>query len=157
MDEKILVITKKFHDTYERLSKDYNYETRKATKVFDITSNNGKLMYATVNEVVGPILNENQELKQKLESEYRDYSFLQEDNELLLSAIRELKDKQKEFIKYLEDEIKKEKEDLEQLCDLYKIPKENNSTYKFAYSYINKMKEISQKYKEIIGVSDENN
>ena len=58
---------------------------------------------------------------------------------------------QKEFIKYLEDETKKEKDDLEKLCELYKIPKENNAAYKFAYSYINKMEEILQKYKEIIG------
>lgn len=57
----------------------------------------------------------------------------------------------KEFINYLEDEINKEKDDLEKLCELYKIPKKNNSAYKFAYSYINKMKEILQKYKSIIG------
>ncbi len=56
---------------------------------------------------------------------------------------------EKEFIKYLEDEIKKEKEDLEHLCDLYKIPQKNNSTYKFVYSYINKIEKILQKYKEI--------
>lgn len=57
----------------------------------------------------------------------------------------------KEFINYLEDEINKEKDDLEKLCEFYKIPKKNNSAYKFAYSYINKMKEILQKYKSIIG------
>lgn len=62
------------------------------------------------------------------------------------------KSQQKEFIKYLEDEIKIERENLEELCKLYKIPKENNSAYKFAYSYINKTEEILQKYKEIIGV-----
>ena len=67
MNEEILEITKKFHDTYEKLSKEYNYETRKETRVFDINSNNGKLMYATVNEIISPILEENQELKDKFE------------------------------------------------------------------------------------------
>ena len=61
--EEILKITKKFHDTYEKLSKEYNYETREDTKVFDINSNNGKLMYVTVNEIVSPILKENKQLK----------------------------------------------------------------------------------------------
>ena len=48
---------------------------------------------------------ENKELQQKLESEYKNYSLLQEDNERLLDKIRELKGQQKKFIKYLEDEI----------------------------------------------------
>lgn len=64
MNKEILEITKKFHDTYEKLSKEYGYETREDTKVFNVNSNNGKLMYVTVNEVVGPILEENQQLKQ---------------------------------------------------------------------------------------------
>ena len=49
MNKEILEITKKFHDTYEKLASEYTYETREDTKVFDINSNNGKLMYATVN------------------------------------------------------------------------------------------------------------
>ena len=65
--EEILKITKKFHDTYEKLSKEYDYETRKETRVFDINSSNGKLMYATVNEVIKPILEENQELREKID------------------------------------------------------------------------------------------
>jgi hypothetical protein len=66
MNKEILEITKKFHDTYEKLASEYTYETREDTKVFDINSNNGKLMYATVNEIVSPILEENQELKSQL-------------------------------------------------------------------------------------------
>lgn len=62
MNKEILEITKKFHDTYEKLASEYTYETREDTKVFDINSNNGKLMYATVNEIVSPILEENQKL-----------------------------------------------------------------------------------------------
>lgn len=62
MSEEILEITKKFHDTYEKLASEYAYETRKDTRVFDINSNNGKLMYATVNEIVSSILEENKKL-----------------------------------------------------------------------------------------------
>lgn len=74
----------------------------------------------------------------------------------LINANFQNKNQQKVFIHYLEDEIKEEKDNLEKLCELCKIPKENNGAYKFAYSYIKKIEEILQKYKEIIGVSDEN-
>lgn len=67
MTKEILEITKNFHDTYEKLASEYAYKTREDTKVFDINSNNGKLMYATVNEIVSPILKENQELKESIE------------------------------------------------------------------------------------------
>lgn len=93
------------------------------------------------------IQKENQELKKQLENKYEKVGTLT--NELLYEEITKLINQQKEFIKYLEDEIKKEKEDLEHLCDLYKIPQKNNSTYKFVYSYINKIEKILQKYKEI--------
>lgn len=39
-------LAKLFHDTYERLSPDYGYETREYTKEFDVDSPNGKLMIA---------------------------------------------------------------------------------------------------------------
>ena len=67
MDKEILEITKEFHDTYEKLASEYTYETREDTKVFDINSNNGKLMYATVNEVIKPILEENKKQKKVLD------------------------------------------------------------------------------------------
>ena len=63
MNKEILEITKKFHDTYEKLASEYAYETREDTRVFDINSSNGKLMYATVNEIISPILEENKILK----------------------------------------------------------------------------------------------
>lgn len=66
MNKEILEITKNFHDMYKKLASEYNYETREDTKVFDINSNNGKLMYATVNEIVSPILKENKQLKEQL-------------------------------------------------------------------------------------------
>ena len=170
MTKEILEITKKFHDTYERLSKDYNYETRKATKIFDITSNNGKLMYATVNEVVSPILKENQELKKQVEELSKNYNLdvrgiyiVDRNDEIMrldkkaLEYLRSLEQKnyraktqQKEFIKYLEDEREKQKEDIF----------ENALTSKDIDLYIKrgkllKIEEILQKYKSIIGASDE--
>lgn len=89
MDKEILEITKKFHDTYEKLASEYTYETREDTKVFDINSNNGKLMYATVNEIVSPILKENKKQKEvidkaigcinKFESIKAYYEYIDED------------------------------------------------------------------------------
>lgn len=124
----------------------------------------------THNESV-EIQKENQELKSQLagtthcfdEEEHRELKKQLEDanetiillkaSEPMLNLKRTLeKTQQKEFIKYLEDKIKIERKNLEELCKLYKIPKENNSAYKFAYSYINKMEGILQKYKEIMGV-----
>lgn len=61
------------------------------------------------------------------------------------------KTQQKEFINYLEDTIQKEQKNLDDLCDIYKVPKENNSTYKFLCSFVHRIEEILSKYKEIIG------
>lgn len=65
------------------------------------------------------------------------------------------KTQQKEFIKYLEDTIQKEQKNLDDLCDIYKVPKENNSTYKFLCSFVHRIEEILSKYKEIIGDIDD--
>ena len=93
------------------------------------------------------VKDENEKLKKQLENKYEKVGTLT--SELLYEENTKLINQQKEFTKYLEDEIKKEKKDLEHLCDLYKIPQKNNSTYKFVYSYINKIEKILQKYKEI--------
>lgn len=88
--------------------------------------------------------------------EPKDYADLIEGMNITNAIVdlEEQENKQKNFIKYLENEIKKEKENLEQICKIYKIPKENNSAYKFAYSCIEKMENILRKYKETIGVYD---
>jgi hypothetical protein len=41
-----------FHNTYERLAPSFGYETRVDTKLFDITTPNGKLMIAVCKEVI---------------------------------------------------------------------------------------------------------
>lgn len=61
-----------------------------------------------------------------------------------------LETQQKEFIKYLKDTIKKEQKNLDDLCDIYKVPKENNSTYKFLCSFVHRIEKILSKYNEII-------
>lgn len=115
MSKEILEITKRFHDTYENLSKEYGYETREDTKLFNVNSNNGMLMYATVNEVISPILNENQELKKQLEEKQNPLKgvFAQVNDDTLLrdcgnmnAEINGYKTQQKEFIKFLEDNWK---------------------------------------------------
>ena len=97
MNKEILEITKKFHDTYEKLASEYTYETREDTKVFDINSNNGKLMYATVNEIVSPILKENKILKENYDKIYNENCKLREEHNItdisLLDENYKLKDK----------------------------------------------------------------
>ncbi len=91
---------------------------------------------------------------------HNDYTseFTYKDQKILYKYIKELqqendklKEQQKEFIKYLENIIQKEQKDLDDLCDIYKVPKENNSTYKFLCSFIHRIEEILLKYKEITG------
>ena len=129
MNKEILEITKKFHDTYEKLASEYTYETREDTKVFDINSNNGKLMYATVNEIVSPILEENQALNKQVE-DYKKLGFKH-----LVDKNNNLENQQKEFIKWLEDYLN--------LFDYMCIDEQG---------YYDMLEEILQKYRSIIGV-----
>ena len=92
MNKEILEITKEFHDTYEKLANEYTYETREDTKVFDINSNNGKLMYATVNEIVSPILKENKILRENAENNDKVVDKVNWENMLLKKENKELKD-----------------------------------------------------------------
>ena len=92
MNKEILEITKKFHNTYEKLSKEYSYETREDTKVFDINSNNGKLMYATVNEIVSPILKENKILRENAENNDKVVDKVNWENMLLKKENKHQKD-----------------------------------------------------------------
>lgn len=91
MNKEILEITKEFHDTYEKLASEYTYETREDTKVFDINSNNGKLMYATVNEIVSPILKENKILKENAENNDKVVDKVNWENMLLKKENEQLK------------------------------------------------------------------
>ena len=104
-----------------------------------------------LNSLVNSCQEEIRQLKKQVETKKvvaRDWEVECKKN---ISKVEEKETQQKEFVKYLEDEIKEEKDNLEKLCELYKIPKENNGAYKFAYSYISKIEMILQKYKKIIG------
>lgn len=87
---------------------------------------------------------ENQELKKQLENCYcnrTDCSGRIKDSKVYDSLFQKVETQQKEFIKYLEDEI----QSCEAVSDLLFNSNKEMKVYK----------EILQKYKEIIGVSDE--
>lgn len=50
-----------FHEAYERLAPKFGYETKKETKIFDISSPNGKLMIAVCREMQDYILTQQEE------------------------------------------------------------------------------------------------
>lgn len=101
MNKEILEITKEFHDTYEKLASEYTYETREDTKVFDINSNNGKLMYATVNEIVSPILKENKILRENAENNDKVVDNVNWENMLLKKENKQIKDNWNELKEYI--------------------------------------------------------
>jgi hypothetical protein len=94
---------------------------------------------------------ENKELKKQLENCYcnrTDCSGRIKDSKVYDSLVQKVETQQKEFIKYLEGEIKTlEKDILETVDDMDIYMKQVKSLI---------IEEILQKYKEIIGVSDEN-
>ena len=73
MNEEIKKYTETFHNTYEMLAPKYGYETRGDTKQLDFDSPNGKLMYATIEKIVCPILEENQQLKEEFDRVFAVY------------------------------------------------------------------------------------
>ena len=97
---------------------------------------------------------ENQELKKQLENCYcnrTDCSGRIKDSKVYDSLVQKVETQQKEFIKWLEDEIKQEEN--ENTIELLSDPnscRTPNLRYKE-----NILKEILQKYKEIIGVLNE--
>ena len=110
MNKEILEITKKFHDTYEKLAIEYTYETREDAKVFDINSNNGKLMYATVNEIVRPIFKENKILRQNAEKNDKVVDKVNWENMLLKKENEQLKDNWNDLKKYAKEIISTDNE-----------------------------------------------
>lgn len=96
------------------------------------------------------LIKENQELKKQLENNSKinvsDHKYASECEDKVIV----LKNQQKEFIKYLEDEFTKIQNDIEKEID-------NNVKY-FKVERRQIITEILQKYKEIIGdVKNENN
>ena len=106
-------------------------------------------------EQLNSLVNSCQEEIRRLKKQLTTYQILHRDckidNLKNISKIEEMENQQKEFINYLEDEIKRinPKE-----LDIGELNLRLNDI-KFTQYLI--YKEILQKYKEIIGVSDENN
>lgn len=131
--------TEKVKDENEKLNKKYvnavaDYETTMFEK-------------EQLNSLVNSCQEEIRQLKKQLENKYKKVGTLT--CELLYEENTKLINQQKEFIKYLEDVIK----------ELQKI-KETELDYDILKDVIPQLlayEEILQKYKEIIGVSDENN
>lgn len=103
--------------------------------------------YNLLEEKMARLINQNQELKKQLENNSKinvsDHKYASECEDKVIV----LKNQQKEFIKYLEDEFTKIQNDIEKEID-------NNVKY-FKVERRQIITEILQKYKEIIGVSDE--
>lgn len=99
-------------------------------------------------QTVKSLLKENQELKKQVEEYQKDIKDLDNQNKRAFEnmQLNQLKvcnmiKQQKEFIKYLEDEIER---------------KRKNATCMFEYNdTVLPLKEVLQEYKEIIGVEDE--
>ena len=104
--------------------------------------------YNTLVNKYNEVYKENQELKKQVEEYQKDIKDLDNQNKRAFEnmQLNQLKvcnmiKQQKEFIKYLEDEIER---------------KRKNATCMFEYNdTVLPLKEILKKYKEIIGVSDE--
>ena len=107
-------------------------------------------------EYVERLQQENQKLKKQLEKKYSKTGTLT--NEVLYEENTKLINQKKEFIEYLEDEIKATEDKLTKYEGLLKQGKETDIEY--YESMINRgmfaaHKDILSKYKEIIGYKDE--
>ena len=60
--------TRRFHNIYEQVAKEYGYKTREDTKELDFNSPNGMTMLKTVEMITTPYLDEIERLKEEKES-----------------------------------------------------------------------------------------
>ena len=134
---------KELDDYMKTVNPDFNSHIENGT----IEMNNE--YYNLLEEKMARLINENQELKKQVE-EYKDKINWYENFEVN-KTIDKLRLKhntqQKEFIKYLEDEYNKVQSDIEKEID-------DNVKY-FKIERRQTITKILQKYKSIIGVSDE--
>lgn len=103
-----------------------------------------KALFEKLDLIIAELRKENKELNKKYVNAVADY-------ETTMFEKVQLKAQQKEFIKYLEDEIKQINPKILDGGEL------NLRLDDIKYTQYLTYKEILQKYKEIIGVSDENN
>ena len=65
--------TRRFHNIYEQVAKEYGYKTREDTKELDFNSPNGMTMLKTVEMITTPYLDEINELQEKNKKLITDY------------------------------------------------------------------------------------
>ena len=99
------------------------------------------VVFDMVSEEFTSLLKKNQELKKQVKDKTEDYKRMKDNFDSKVDTLNKIENQQKEFIKYLEDEIKRLKEN-----DIYQ------SLQKMALAT---HEHILQKYKEIIGGKDE--
>ena len=119
MNDEIKEYVIKFHNTYEKLAPNYGYETRKDTKELNFNSNNGKLMYATINEIITPLLDDITNLQQEnevLENEkdmfykvsqerLNKWLSLNDENNKLVEIIKDYKSRIEKAVEYIKTEL----------------------------------------------------
>ena len=91
--------TRRFHNVYEKIAKEYGYKTREDTKELDFNSPNGMTMLKTVETITTPYLEEIErlnniieELEKWLEFEYK-HLLNNKNYKFVLSKIEKLKEK----------------------------------------------------------------
>ena len=98
------------------------------------------------------LIKENQELKEQLEVGKEQYNDLVEEKEKiqeqLSSNTLQFENQQKEFIEWLEKEIKETDKTIEMLCDT------NSCRIPYLQNKNRLLKEILKKYKEIVGYKE---
>jgi len=104
-----------------------------------------------VDSYLGQLEKENQELKKQLEELEEDYFKLSREITEYTIKLHKNKVQRKEFIKYLEDEIK----ELQRIIQRIKETELDYDILKDVIPQLLACKTILQKYKEIIGVLDD--
>ena len=140
MEKDIKQIALQFHNTYEELAPKFGYETRKDTRELDFNSENGQLMYATVQKVVKPII-------EKLEK-------AEEENEnLVLSVLNNKKYIDNECIpkSIIREEIEKLERDAEKIREKKKDANDYDRSKARMQAYLTKTNEIKKRLEELLG------
>lgn len=107
------------------------------------------------------LIEENQELKIKINNKIDDYRRMKDNFDSKVDVLTEIDTQQKEFIKYLEDEIQQQEtiiaENQEKSYFLIYEDEKEDLKLSSQKAYIRKiiLEEILQKYKSIIGVLDD--
>ena len=90
--------TRRFHNVYEQVAKEYGYKTREDTKELDFNTPNGMTMLKTVETITTPYLDEINELQEKNKKLITDYR-------MSIEKRVELKQRIDKAIEYIENNV----------------------------------------------------